>query len=126
MLISWRLLFEVLEHALNFNLPTIVTAKQVCRTEAIHKANSCEFLQNSNPLDQHRASRFPYGEKKKFIVLFKILFNWFFWKGQSEANSEANNAKSSLKCYLKMMPKICLEKYHGIWPWGEERSRRPD
>lgn len=66
------------------------------------------------------------GKKKKFIVLFKILFNWFFWKGQSEANSEANNAKSSLKCYLKMMPKICLEKYHGIWPWGEERSRRPD
>lgn len=68
MLISWRLLFEVLEHALNFNLPTIVTAKQVCRTEAIHKANSCEFLQNSNPLDQHRASRFPYGEKKKSLL----------------------------------------------------------
>lgn len=34
----------VLEHALNFNLPRIVTAKQAYRTEAIHKASRPDFL----------------------------------------------------------------------------------
>lgn len=55
-----------------------------------------------------------------------MLLIWLFWTGQSKANNEANDAKSSLKCYPKMMPKICLEKYHGIWPWREERFRRAD
>lgn len=122
----WRLIFEVLEHALNFNLPRIFTAKQVCRTEAIQKASGPEFLWKL-----HGISTEPLGflmGKKKLIALFKIwiLFNCSFWKGKSKANSEANDAKSWLKCYLKTMLKICLEKYHGIWLWREERSRRAD